>query len=56
MSLETVFAALGGFVILHESLGPRGIAGCSLMFAGMLLSQWRALRLNERQDRSVNTA
>ncbi len=43
LSLETVFAALGGFIILHESLGARGIAGCSLMFAGMLLSQLQNL-------------
>jgi drug/metabolite transporter (DMT)-like permease len=43
MSLETVFAALGGAIILHEGLGARGIAGCSLMFAGMLMSQLQNL-------------
>lgn len=42
MSLEAVFAALGGWIMLGEVLSGRGLAGCSLMFAGMLISQlWR---------------
>ncbi len=40
LSLETVFAALGGWWWLNEALSGRGLAGCILMFAGMLLSQW----------------
>jgi drug/metabolite transporter (DMT)-like permease len=43
LSLETVFAALGGAILLHESLGARGVLGCALMFAGMLLSQLQSL-------------
>jgi drug/metabolite transporter (DMT)-like permease len=43
MSLETVFAALGGAILLHESLGTRGVLGCALMFTGMLLSQLQNL-------------
>lgn len=39
LSMESVFAALGGFVILHENLGPRAYFGCFLMIAGMILSQ-----------------
>jgi drug/metabolite transporter (DMT)-like permease len=39
LSLESVFAALGGGLILGERLGPRGAAGCAVMFAGMLVSQ-----------------
>lgn len=39
LSLETVFAALGGVWLLNETLSGRGIVGCILMFAGMLLSQ-----------------
>jgi len=39
LSLEAVFAALGGWVILGETLTPRGLLGCLLMLAGMLLSQ-----------------
>ena len=40
LSLETVFAALGGWLLLNEILSGRGLIGCALMFAGMLLSQW----------------
>jgi len=39
MSLEAVFAALAGWLVLHEKLGGRGIAGCGLMLAGMLAVQ-----------------
>jgi drug/metabolite transporter (DMT)-like permease len=39
MSLETVFAVLAGYVILHERLTPRDLAGCALMFAGLLVVQ-----------------
>ncbi|MCH3964974.1 MAG: DMT family transporter [Clostridium sp.] len=39
MSMETVFAALGGFLILGEYMGVRQLIGCSLMFAGVVLSQ-----------------
>lgn len=39
LSLESVFAALGGWLLLNETLSPRGFLGCGLMLAGMLLSQ-----------------
>jgi drug/metabolite transporter (DMT)-like permease len=39
LSLEAVFAALGGWLILGETLTPRGLLGCFLMLVGMLLSQ-----------------
>lgn len=39
LSMETVFASLGGLLILNENLGIRGYWGCLLMLAGMLLSQ-----------------
>jgi drug/metabolite transporter (DMT)-like permease len=39
LSLEAVFAALGGWVLLGERLSGRGMTGCALMLAGMLLSQ-----------------
>ncbi len=39
LSLETVFAALGGWLLLNEVLSGRGLLGCGLMLAGMLLSQ-----------------
>ena len=39
LSLESVFAAVGGWLILGEVMSGRGIIGCSLMFMGMLISQ-----------------
>lgn len=39
LSLEAVFAALGGWLILDEFLTPRGLLGCGLMLTGMLSSQ-----------------
>jgi drug/metabolite transporter (DMT)-like permease len=45
MSLEAVFAVIGGLVILDESIPLRGLIGCGLMLTGMILSQ---LRLNRK--------
>ena len=39
LSLEAVFAVLGGWLMLDETLSNRELLGCILMFAGMLLSQ-----------------
>ena len=39
MSLEGVFAVLGGYLLLNESLSVKGAFGCSLMLFGMLMSQ-----------------
>ncbi|MFW5643967.1 MAG: DMT family transporter [Alkalispirochaeta sp.] len=39
LSLEGSFAALGGWLLLGEVLTPRGLLGCALLLAGMLLSQ-----------------
>jgi drug/metabolite transporter (DMT)-like permease len=39
LSLEAVFAVIGGWLILNETLSARGIFGCGLMMAGMLFSQ-----------------
>jgi len=39
LSLESAFAALGGWLLLDEILSLRQFAGCALMLAGMLLSQ-----------------
>lgn len=45
LSLEGVFAALGGWLLLGELLTPRGLLGCALMLGGMLLSElWNYLR------------
>jgi len=39
LSLESVFAALAGWVILGEVMSLRGIIGAGLMLAGMLIAQ-----------------
>ena len=39
LSLEAVFAAFGGWLLLDETLTMRGLFGCGLMLSGMLLSQ-----------------
>ena len=45
MSLEAVFAAIGGWLLLNEILSMRGLMGCGLMLAGMLLSQlWSRIK------------
>ena len=47
LSLETVFAALGGWWLLNETMPLRGLGGCGLMFAGMLVSQLGGVRKEE---------
>ena len=39
MSMEAVFAAVGGWLFLDETLSIRGLIGCGLMLGGMLTSQ-----------------
>ena len=39
MSLESVFAALFGWLLLHEQMRAREIFGCALVFAAVILSQ-----------------
>jgi len=39
LSLEAVFAAIGGWLVLNETLSYRALIGCCLMLAGMLAAQ-----------------
>ena len=39
MSLESVFAVLGGWLILHETMTPWETIGCCLVFCAVILSQ-----------------
>ncbi len=39
LSLESVFSVLAGWVILQQSLSPRELTGCGLMFAAIILAQ-----------------
>lgn len=44
MSLETVFGALGGALLLGERLAPVALAGAVLMLVGIVVSQWEPRR------------
>ncbi|OHD21686.1 MAG: hypothetical protein A2064_10355 [Spirochaetes bacterium GWB1_66_5] len=50
LSMEAVFAALGGWWLLGERLGARGLTGCALMFGGMLFAQLPLLLRLRRRD------
>ena len=39
MSLESVFAALGGWIFLHQGMSLREFAGCAVIFAAAILAQ-----------------
>ena len=39
LSMESVFAATGGWLLLDEHLPLRGLIGCALMLGGVLLVQ-----------------
>lgn len=39
MSLESVFAAISGWLVLNQPLSPREMAGCALVFGGVILAQ-----------------
>ena len=39
MSLESVFAVLAGWVLLHERLTGQELAGCGLVFLAVIVSQ-----------------
>ncbi len=39
MSLEAVFAALAGYLVLHQALTGRAIVGCVLILVGVLMVQ-----------------
>lgn len=51
MSLESVFAALGGWLVLSEALSPIELAGCALVFAAVILAQVPDFIENARRKR-----
>lgn len=57
MSLESVFAALGGWLVLSEVLSPVELAGCALVFVAVILAQVPDFMENARRKRdSVHEA
>lgn len=62
MSMEAVFAALAGWIILSERMVLKEYIGCALMFAGMLITQIPSRRKippqgfdTKEQDRPLNS-
>jgi drug/metabolite transporter (DMT)-like permease len=41
LSLESVFAAFAGWLLLNEYLSTRSLLGCALMLGGMIIVQWK---------------
>ncbi|ACS99294.1 DMT family transporter [Paenibacillus sp. JDR-2] len=53
LSLETVFAAIGGYLLLDEVLGVRAGIGCMFMLVGMIVPQLPPLWRVNRKNRSL---
>ncbi len=53
MSLEAVFAALGGWIILGEVLGPVELMGCVLVFVAVMMAQVPDFIENARRKKQV---
>jgi drug/metabolite transporter (DMT)-like permease len=51
MCLESVFSALGGWVILGQELSSIELAGCFLMFLAIVFSQVSFQRVNETETK-----
>ncbi len=41
LSTESVFAAIGGALLLHERMAPLAYVGCALILAGIIMTQLR---------------
>ena len=52
MSMETVFAAIGGWLVLGETMDTRALAGAALMLAGMLTAQLIPPDLGTREKKA----
>ncbi|WP_108652874.1 DMT family transporter [Dongshaea marina] len=53
LSLEALFAAIGGWVLLSETMSTRSMLGCGLMLLGMLASQLPLAGKKERAQQAV---
>jgi drug/metabolite transporter (DMT)-like permease len=47
--MEAVFAAIGGWAVLGETLSNRALLGCALMLAGVFVSQLGQVRRGVRR-------
>lgn len=51
MSMESVFAVLASAILIHERLTGREIAGCSIMFSAILISQISDMIIARKKSR-----
>ena len=51
LSLESVFAVIGGAIMLHERMSPRELIGCLIMFIAIILVQ---IPLPEKKSKKEN--
>jgi drug/metabolite transporter (DMT)-like permease len=54
MSLESVFALIGGIIFLSEGMSSRGLTGCGFMLIGMMASQWDVIFKNSSKKNIKN--
>jgi drug/metabolite transporter (DMT)-like permease len=53
MSLESVFAALAGWIILGENLSLKELLGCALVFIAVILAQIDLKKIKKPKEKSV---
>ena len=56
MSLESVFAALGGWLISGNVLKPQEFVGCALVFAAIIAAQLPEILSSKGKKVSVDRA
>ena len=56
MSTESIFALIGGILILHQIPTMRELAGCALVFAAVILSQADLGRKKRRKEQETEGA
>lgn len=56
LSMETVFAAIGGFLLLEELMSGAEIIGCLLMLSGMLVAQIGSLRKGKDETARIESS
>jgi drug/metabolite transporter (DMT)-like permease len=50
LSLEAVFAVVGGFLILNEKMAAMQLFGCALMLAGVIISQLKQVTFFRKKE------
>jgi drug/metabolite transporter (DMT)-like permease len=48
LGMESVFAALAGFIFLGERMAPVQLAGCSMIFVAVVITQLNAVKFRAR--------